>query len=145
MKYPYIAYCRNIEIMPVFKGLTGNPLVVDLSVGSPVFDAVDITDQPAFQRWLDQTMTHQHTWGLASYLEDRETILSQYPPDAGGTTVFSSGAGYYRPPGNPALRAPWTVLSRKADMKKVLETTGAMCCCGTTARSLKPFTAFTDI
>ncbi|MEX1313178.1 MAG: hypothetical protein AB1Z38_03315, partial [Desulfotignum sp.] len=79
MKYPYIAYCEDIAISPLFKGLTGNPLIVDLSVGSALFDEVDIADQPAFQRWLDQTMENRYTWGLASYLEDREAILSQYP------------------------------------------------------------------
>ncbi len=79
MKYPYIDYSDKIEVQPIFKGLTGDPLVVDMSVGSKVFDQVDILDQRAFQAWLDNTMKDRHTWGLASYLEDRQTILSQYP------------------------------------------------------------------
>jgi murein DD-endopeptidase MepM/ murein hydrolase activator NlpD len=79
MKYPYIDYSDKIKIQPVFKGLTGDPLVVDMSVGSRVFDEVDVLDQRAFQAWLDTTMKDRYSWGLASYLEDRETILSQYP------------------------------------------------------------------
>ena len=79
MKYPYIDYSDKIKIQPVFKGLTGDPLVVDMSVGSKVFDEVNVLDQRAFQAWLDKTMKDRHSWGLASYLEDRETILSQYP------------------------------------------------------------------
>ena len=79
MQYPYVAYSETIEIEPVFKGLTGDPFVVDLSMGSPVFDQVDIHDQKAFQAWLDHEMKDRFTWGLASYLEDRQTILSKYP------------------------------------------------------------------
>ncbi len=79
MKYPYIDYSDKIDIQPLFKDLTGDPLVVDLSVGSPVFDQVDILDQRAFQAWLDQAMKKSHSWGVASYLEDRQTILAPYP------------------------------------------------------------------
>ncbi len=78
MKYPYIDYSEKIKVLAVFKGLTGDPLVVDMSVGSKVFDEVDLLDQRVFQAWLDKTMKDRHTWGLASYLENRETILSQY-------------------------------------------------------------------
>ncbi len=79
MKYPYIDYSNKIEIQPIFTGLTGDPLVVDMSVGSPIFNEVDVLDQRAFQAWLDLSMKGRFSWGLASYLEDRQTILSQYP------------------------------------------------------------------
>ena len=79
MQYPYVAYSEKVDIQPVFKGLSGDPFVVDLSVGSQVFHEVDILDQHAFQAWLEVKMQGQFTWGLASYLEDRQTILSQYP------------------------------------------------------------------
>jgi murein DD-endopeptidase MepM/ murein hydrolase activator NlpD len=105
MKYPYIAYCEDIEISPLFKGLTGNPLIVDLSVGSALFDDVDIADQPAFQRWLDQTMENRYTWGLASYLEDREAILSKYPQMREEQRYFHLGLDIIVPLGTP-LHAP---------------------------------------
>ncbi len=79
MQYPYVAYSEKVDIQPVFKGLSGDPFVVDLSVGSPVFNEVDILDQHAFQAWLEVKMEGRFTWGLASYLEDRQAILSQYP------------------------------------------------------------------
>ena len=66
MKYPYIDYSDKIEVQPVFKGLKGDPLVVDMSVGSQVFDHVDVMDQRAFQAWLDKSMEGRYTWGLAS-------------------------------------------------------------------------------
>lgn len=74
-----MAYSDKIRIKPVFKDLTGDPLVVNLSSGSPVFDRVDIHDQRAFQKFLDEWMKDQYTFGLASYLENRETVLSRYP------------------------------------------------------------------
>jgi murein DD-endopeptidase MepM/ murein hydrolase activator NlpD len=79
MKYPYMDYSDKIEIQPLLKGITGDPLVVDMSVGSNLFEKVDVLDQIAFQAWLDKTMADKFTWGLSSYLEDRQTILSQYP------------------------------------------------------------------
>lgn len=30
MKYPYMAFSEKVEIHPIFKGLTGDLLVVDL-------------------------------------------------------------------------------------------------------------------
>jgi murein DD-endopeptidase MepM/ murein hydrolase activator NlpD len=105
MRYPYIAYCEDVEIAPVFRGLKGNPLIVDLSVGSSVFDAVDVMDQKAFQAWLDQTMKGRHSWGLASYLEDRETILSHYPQMKEESRYFHLGLDIIVDLGTP-LHAP---------------------------------------
>ncbi|MEE4362312.1 MAG: peptidoglycan DD-metalloendopeptidase family protein [Desulfotignum sp.] len=105
MRYPYIAYCEDVEIAPVFRGLKGNPLIVDLSVGSSVFDAVDVMDQKAFQAWLDRTMKGRHSWGLASYLEDRETILSHYPQMKEESRYFHLGLDIIVDLGTP-LHAP---------------------------------------
>ncbi len=78
--YPYMTYSDRVRISPLFNHLTGDPLVVNLSPGSPIFDLVDINDQQAFQNLLDQWMKDRHhSFGLAAYLENRETILSCYP------------------------------------------------------------------
>lgn len=79
MRYPYIAYCPDIKIHPVFKGLKGDPLVVDMSTTSTLMDNMDVRDQKELQQRLDRMMTGKFTWGVSSYLENRALILSQCP------------------------------------------------------------------
>lgn len=79
MRYPYIKYCRNIDIKPIFKGITGMPLVLDMSDGSDLYEKVDVNDQRAFQALLDSMMKDRYSWGVSSYLENRSHALSQYP------------------------------------------------------------------
>ncbi|MCP4023907.1 MAG: peptidoglycan DD-metalloendopeptidase family protein [Desulfobacteraceae bacterium] len=79
MIYPYIAFSDKIKIQPVFKTLVGDPLVLDLSVHSTLFEAIDVRDQKAFQNLLDEQMKDRYTWGVSSYLENREIVLSQCP------------------------------------------------------------------
>lgn len=80
MRYPYIDYSDRVNIHPIFKDLSGSPLVLDLGAGAFVYDQVDLLDQKAFQAWLDRTMDEGgYTWGVASYLEDREPLLHIYP------------------------------------------------------------------
>ncbi|MBU3951988.1 MAG: hypothetical protein KJ658_07595, partial [Proteobacteria bacterium] len=113
MKYPYMDYSDKIKIQPVFKGLTGDPLVVDMSVGSKVFEQVDILDQQAFQVWLDQTMEGRHTWGLASYLENRQTLLSQYPQMREEQRYFHLGLDIIVGLGTP-LHAPLDAVVKES-------------------------------
>ncbi len=105
ISYPYMAYSDKIQVKPVFKGLTGDPLVVNLSPGSLVFDFVDIHDQRAFQNLLDKWMKDRHIFGLASYLENRETILSHYPQMKAEKRFFHLGLDIIVPLGTP-LCAP---------------------------------------
>jgi len=79
MNYPYIAYSPKIDIQPIFKNLMGDPMEVDMSVDSTIFDTIDVRDQKGFQKFLDDHMKNNHTWGVASYLENREIVLSQCP------------------------------------------------------------------
>ncbi|MBU0970683.1 MAG: peptidoglycan DD-metalloendopeptidase family protein [Proteobacteria bacterium] len=113
MRYPYMDYSDKIRIQPVFKALTGDPLVVDLSVGSKVFEQVDIHDQRAFQAWLDQTMEGRHTWGLASYLENRHTILSRYPQMREEQRYFHLGLDIIVGLGTP-LHAPLDAVVKES-------------------------------
>lgn len=117
MKYPYMAFSDNVDIHPVFKGLTGDPLVVDLSLGSPVFEQVDILDQKAFQVWLDQKMKAKHTWGLASYLEDRRTVLSQYPQMQEDKRFFHLGLDIIVDLGTP-LHAPLDAVVKESSYEE---------------------------
>ena len=103
--YPYMAYSDKVRIRPLIKDLTGDPLVVSLSPGSPVFDLVDIHDQQAFQKFLDECMKSQYAFGLASYLENRETLLSRYPQMKEEKRFFHLGLDIIIPLGTP-LCAP---------------------------------------
>ena len=113
MKYPYIDYSDKIEIQPIFKGLTGDPLLVDLSVGSPVFEQVNVLDQKAFQAWLDLSMKDRFSWGLSSYLEDRQSILSQYPQMREEQRYFHLGLDIIVNLGTP-LHAPLDAVVRES-------------------------------
>lgn len=117
MKYPYMVYSDKVEISPVFKGLSGDPLVVDLSQGSKVFDEVDIHDQQAFQRWLDQAMGDRYSWGLSAYLENRETILCQYPQMKEDARYFHLGLDIIVPLATP-LYAPLDAVVQESDYEE---------------------------
>lgn len=105
MKYPYIAYSKKIDIQPVFRNLTGDPLVVDLSVTSSLFDTMEVRDQKRFQKHLDDTMKGQYTWGVSSYLENRETVLSECPQMVAEQRFYHLGLDIIVPLGTP-LHAP---------------------------------------
>ncbi|MEA3362121.1 MAG: peptidoglycan DD-metalloendopeptidase family protein [Thermodesulfobacteriota bacterium] len=79
MRYPYIQYAHNIIIAPLFKNLQGAPLIIDMSKESSIFDNMEVRDQREFQRRLDELMVDTYSWGLSSYLENRQTILSDCP------------------------------------------------------------------
>ncbi|MCK5311954.1 MAG: peptidoglycan DD-metalloendopeptidase family protein [Desulfobacteraceae bacterium] len=79
MKYPYLTYSKNVQLKPVFKNLTGDPLIVDMSVNSKIFENIDVRDQKGFQNYLDNQMKEKFCWGVSSYLENREIVLSQCP------------------------------------------------------------------
>ncbi len=105
MRYPYIAYSKNIDIQPVFKNLAGDPLIIDMSVDSPLFDTIDVRDQKGFQKYLDEMMKDQFTWGVSSYLENRETVLSQCPQMVEEQRFYHLGLDIIVPLGTP-LHAP---------------------------------------
>ena len=79
MRYPYIACSKAVEIKPIFKGLSGDPLIVDMSSTSDIFANMDVRDQKEFQHRLDNMMAGRFSWGVSSYLENREVVLSQCP------------------------------------------------------------------
>ena len=105
MKYPYIAYSEKIDIQPIFKNLTGDPLEVDMSVHSTLFDTIDVRDQKGFQNLLDDMMKDKYTWGVSSYLENREIVLSPCPQMVEEKRFFHLGLDIIVPLGT-ALHTP---------------------------------------
>jgi len=117
MRYPYIAWHPEVNIRPLFEGLLGAPFVTDMSVGSPVFDEVDVLDQRAFQAWLDASMKDRFTWGVASYLENREAVLSQFPQMRQEQRYFHLGLDVIVPLGTP-LCAPLDAVVQTSDYEE---------------------------
>jgi len=79
MHYPFIVYSRRIELKPLFHGLQGEPYIADLSPDSELLKGIDLRDQQNFQTILDERMGKEHSWGLAAYLENRDTLLADCP------------------------------------------------------------------
>ncbi len=114
MRYPYIKYCRNIEIKPIFKGLSGKPFVLDMSDESDLYKQVDVNDQRAFQSLLDSIMKDRFSWSVSSYLENRSHALSQYPQMVEEKRFYHLGMDIIVPVDTP-LHAP---------LKSIVETSG---------------------
>lgn len=113
MKYPYIAYSDRVDIRPVFKNLTGSPLVVDMSVDSTLFDTINVRDQKGVQKRLDALMKGRYSWGVSSYLENRETVLSQCPQMVEEKRFYHLGLDIIVPPGT-ALHSPLNAIVKES-------------------------------
>ena len=79
MYYPFLLYSRKVDHRPVFPGLEGDPYIADLSTRSPLLQGLDVRDQEKFQQVLDERMGAGYSWGVAPYLEHRETLLGECP------------------------------------------------------------------
>jgi len=79
MHYPFLLYSKKITHCPVFQNLQGDPYVADLSPASPLLEGIDMRDQKKFQHILDEKMGTQYLWGVAPYLERRDTLLGDCP------------------------------------------------------------------
>lgn len=79
MIYPYFLYDKSIRLYPIFKNLVGPPLLVDFSPRSDLLGGIEVNDQRSLQKALENRMEGRHSWGMAAYLERRDTLLSGYP------------------------------------------------------------------
>lgn len=79
MLYPFLLYSRKVDQQPIFKDLKGDPYIADLSSGSTLLNNIDMRDQKNFQKILEEKMGADHSWGVASYLENRASLLSDCP------------------------------------------------------------------
>lgn len=113
MRYPYIAYSDKVTIEPVFRNLTGDPLVVDMSDSSRIYDGIDVRDQRAFQAILEDMMTDGYTWGVSSYLENRSKALSQCPQMVEEQRFYHLGLDVIVDVGTP-LHAPLDAVVMQA-------------------------------
>jgi murein DD-endopeptidase MepM/ murein hydrolase activator NlpD len=80
MRYPFLIYNRDLRHCPVFEDLAEIPYIADLSPTSPLLRGHDPRDQKRLQAVLDDEMARGgHRWGLAPYLERRDTLLADCP------------------------------------------------------------------
>jgi hypothetical protein len=91
--------------MPVFKNLKGEPFVADLSSDSELLTGLDARDQSGFQKILEHNMRGHYHWGVASYLENRERLLSDCPQMVAEQRFFHLGLDVIVELGTP-LYAP---------------------------------------
>ena len=106
MRYPFLHYCPEIRHRPVFHDLAGPPFVADLSLTSPLLKDCDSRDQRSFQAVLDAEMAREgQRWGLAPYLERRDTLLGDCPQMVAEQRFFHLGLDVIVPLAAP-LHAP---------------------------------------
>jgi hypothetical protein len=79
MHYPFMLYSRKIDHRPIFHQLQGDPFIADLSPENTLLAGVDMRDQQAFQHILEREMGEKYSWGVAAYLEHRDTLLADCP------------------------------------------------------------------
>ena len=101
MHYPFLIYSRRIQHRPVFEGLQGDPFVADLSLSSPLLKGLDTRDQKQFQAVLDDQMGSTYQWGLAPYLERRDSLLGDCPQMVSEQRFFHLGLDVIVPLGTP--------------------------------------------
>ncbi len=106
MYYPFCLFSPNVRHHPVFKGLAGDPYVADLSLTSPLLEGCDARDQKSFQGVLNKEMANGgHQWGVAPYLERRDTLLGDCPQMVAEQRFFHLGLDVIVPLGT-TLQAP---------------------------------------
>lgn len=106
MYYPFFLYAPAVEHVPVFRDLKGAPYVADLSRHSALLAAGDVRNQEKFQALLEAEMAKGgHRWGLAPYLERRDTLLGDCPQMAAERRFFHLGLDVIVPLAAP-LHAP---------------------------------------
>ncbi len=105
MRYPYVLYHQDVQPAAIVANLKGDPYMVDLSYKNPVLERIDVRDQRRFQRILEKEMKPRHSWGLAGYLERRDSLLRGYPQMVTENRVFHLGLDIIVPEATP-LHAP---------------------------------------
>jgi murein DD-endopeptidase MepM/ murein hydrolase activator NlpD len=106
MRYPFLIYHPDLRLCPVFEDLPGIPYIADLSLTSPLLQGQDPRDQRRLQAVLEDEMTRGgHRWGLAPYLERRDTLLAGCPQMVAEARFIHLGLDVIVPLATP-LQAP---------------------------------------
>ncbi|MBU1124187.1 peptidoglycan DD-metalloendopeptidase family protein [Patescibacteria group bacterium] len=105
--YPLNLLHHQQEIFPLFgEQLEGNPYIFDFSSGNPKTLEFDTTDFDHFQEIVfSELQASGHQWGIGRYLEERSTVLLNYPQMIGEGRIYHAGLDIVVPEGF-ALHAP---------------------------------------
>jgi murein DD-endopeptidase MepM/ murein hydrolase activator NlpD len=115
MIYPFMLYSPAVRHCPIFDGLDGDPYVADLSPTSRLLEGRKARDQKALQAALETEMARgDHRWGLAPYLERRDTLLADCPQMMAEQRFIHLGLDVIVPLGS-ALHAPLDAVVEAAD------------------------------
>ena len=109
MKYPFMLYSPAVVHAPLLPDLKGDPYVLDLSHQNPMLDRLNERDQRSFQQWLDADMAPGHSWGVAGYLERRDSLLRSCPQMVEEARFFHLGLDIIVPLGT-RLHAPLSAV-----------------------------------
>jgi hypothetical protein len=105
MYYPFMLYSPKVHLQPIFRSLQGDPFIADLSPHSPLLADTDMRNQAAFQESLEAAMAGNCSWGVAAYLENRESLLADCPQMVAESRFIHLGLDIIVPLGTP-LHAP---------------------------------------
>lgn len=105
--YPLVILKQEIKIHPIFgNALKGDPHIFDFSASNPSVRKYETTDYDAFQSAIaDELDKSGKRWGVGRYLEDRRTLLRNYPQMIEEGRVYHAGLDITSPAGTP-LYAP---------------------------------------
>lgn len=95
---------KNVNHQPLLPNLKGAPFVADLSPRNTDLLTMDVRDPERFQRYLDR-LRGERSWGFGDYLENRATLLRDYPQMVADKRFFHLGIDLIVP-GGTVLHAP---------------------------------------
>lgn len=114
MYYPFMLFNSSVEHHPIFRNLSGDPFVADLSWQSHLVDAAPVRDQVSFQQVLEKVMAPDYSWGFSPYLERRDTLLADCPQMAAEKRFYHLGMDIIVPVATP-LHAPLHSVVEESD------------------------------
>ena len=101
--YPLAILKQETKIHPLLgDALRGDPHVFDFSAANPSASEYETTDYDAFQSAiLEELERSGKQWGVGRYLEERRTLLRNYPQMIEEGRVYHAGLDITSPAGTP--------------------------------------------
>ncbi len=141
MYYPFMLYNTAVNHQPLFRNLTGDPFVADLSWQSPLVAATTARDQKQFQKVLEEQMAPNYAWGFSPYLERRDTLLADCPQMAAERRYIHLGLDIIVPVDTP-LHAPLKAVVADNGYEEGEGNYGGFVLLRHAGRRFKPFYSF---